>query len=74
MITFEEFINNVNAIYSEKELDLRYGQVVMNVLHQVWPDKYKEISHTEYDCFYEDGWSYATSQTLEKLRKEWKEQ
>ena len=70
-MTFEQFIDIVNSTYDSSELELRYGQVIMNTLYQVLPEKYKEISHTEYDCFYEDGWSFATSQTLEKLRNEW---
>jgi hypothetical protein len=71
MTKFEEFIDTVNRTYDSSELELRYGQVIMNTLYQVWPEKYKEISYTEYDCFYEDGWTFATSQTLEKLRNEW---
>jgi len=70
-MTFNEFIDIINTSYHENDLELRYGQVIMNMLYQVWPEKYKEISHTEYDCFYEDGWSFATSQTLNKLKKEW---
>lgn len=69
---FNEFLDIVNVNYSESEYELRYGQIIMNTLHQIWPEKYKEITHTEYDCFYEDGWTFATSQTLEKLKKEWR--
>lgn len=71
MITFNGFINLVNEVYNEKEHDLRYGQILMNILYQFYPEKYNEITHTEYDCYHEDGWSYATSRTLKKLKEEW---
>jgi hypothetical protein len=55
MLSFEQFLNLVDKVYYENEFELRHGQVVMNVLHQVWPEKYKEISGGDYDCFYDDG-------------------
>jgi hypothetical protein len=71
MITFKQFLDLINNFYNEGEYELRYGQILMNTLYQYWPEKYNQITHTEYDCFYEDGWSYATSQTLRKLQEEW---
>lgn len=70
---FNQFLDVVNQTYDSGDHELRYGQIIMNVLYQIWPEKYKEISNTEYDCYYEDGWSFATSQTLEKLSNEWKD-
>lgn len=67
-MTFEEFLNHVDKIYYENEFDLRYGQVIMNVLHSIWPDQYKKMSGGDYDCFYDDG---IARLTLEILEKEW---
>ena len=48
----------------------RYGQAVMNVLYDVWPKKYHEITNTDYDCFYTNQ---IVQSTLDKLEKEWHE-
>lgn len=49
--------------------DQHDGQTVMNVLYEVWPEKYQEIEGSDFDCFYD----YDTVQsTLNKLEKEWK--
>lgn len=32
----------------------RRGQALMNSLHGINPDLYKQISYTEADCFYDD--------------------
>lgn len=68
MISFEKFLDMVNYIYHESEFELRYGQTIMNLLYQVWPEKYKQITHSEYDCFYNDD---IVELTLQKLRNEW---
>lgn len=34
---------------------MRRGQVVMNTLAKVWPEKYKEVSGSVLDCFYNDS-------------------
>ena len=70
-MTFEEFIAAVDfkfndGIYKNK---LRYGQSIMNELWAVDPEKYKEITGTDYDCFYDDS---IVPLLLEKLEKEWK--
>lgn len=70
-MTFEEFIATVDfkfndGIYKNK---LRYGQSIMNELWVVDPEKYKEITQTDHDCFYNDS---IVPLTLEKLKKEWK--
>ena len=33
---------------------LRRGQSLMNALFELWPEKYKEITGTIADCFYND--------------------
>jgi len=67
-MTFEQFLNRVDKVYYENEFELRHGQTVMNVLHQVWPEKYKEISGGDYDCFYDDG---TVRFTLDYLERAW---
>jgi len=68
MITFEQFLNCADKIYNENENELRYGQTIMNVLYQVWPEKYKEISGGDYDCFYDDD---TVKFALDYLEKVW---
>ncbi len=68
MINFEQFLNRVDKVYYENEFELRYGQVIMSVLYQIWPDQYKNITQTDLDCFYDDG---TAKSTLEYLEKEW---
>ena len=67
-MTFEEYLNIVDHTYNEGAFELRYGQTVMNILNQVWPEKYKSISRSELDCFYDDG---TVRFTLDFLEKEW---
>jgi hypothetical protein len=67
MLSFEQFLNRVDKVYYENEFELRHGQVVMNVLHQIRPDKYKEISGGDYDCFYDDGTVRFTLDYLERV-------
>jgi hypothetical protein len=66
-MTFDQFLNRVDKVYYENEFELRHGQVVMNVLHQIWPEKYKEISGGDYDCFYDDGTVRFTLDYLERV-------
>lgn len=69
-MTFQEFLNKVDNTfhgYSYKD-QIRYGQTIMNVLHDVWPEKYNEITGTEFDCFYTNS---LVKLTLDKLEKEW---
>lgn len=69
-MTFEEFLQKVDRFYYDNEFDMRYGQSVMNILHKIWPEKYKEISGGDLDCFYDDG---TVRFTLEYLEKAWNE-
>lgn len=66
-MTFDQFLNRIDKVYYENEFELRHGQTIMNVLHQVWPEKYKEISGGEYDCFYDDGTVRFTLDYLERV-------
>jgi hypothetical protein len=66
-MTFDQFLNRVDKVYYENEFELRHGQAVMNVLHQIWPEKYKEISGGDYDCFYDDGTVRFTLDYLERV-------
>ena len=68
MLSFENFLDLVDKNYYENEFEIRYGQAIMNVLHRTRPDKYREISQTDYDCFYDDG---TARLTLEYLKREW---
>lgn len=34
---------------------MREGQAYMNVLFEMYPEIYKRITGTEYDCFYDDS-------------------
>lgn len=62
---FEEFVKKVDDFFMSGQIarlkpnepisisnQLRYGQSVMNVLYNVWPEKYFEISNSDIDCFY----------------------
>jgi hypothetical protein len=66
-MTFEQFLTRVDSLYADRG-NLRYGQSLMVALWDVWPEKYKEITGTDYDCFYDDA---TTRLTLDKLEKEW---
>lgn len=68
MLNFEQFLNRVDQVYYENEFELRYGQVLMNVLHLISPDQYKKLSGGDYDCYYDDG---VAQSTLDYLEKEW---
>lgn len=66
-MTFEQFVSSVDHDFHTNEL--RYGQTLMNKLSEVWPEKYKELTHKENDCFYDDS---VVKFTLNSLQKEWK--
>jgi hypothetical protein len=51
-----------------KQHGLRYGQTIMNILSEVWPDKHRELIGTDLDCFYNDK---KTDTTLSYLEKVW---
>jgi hypothetical protein len=79
MITFNEFLKKVDDTFLshqaarsngkiKAENQWRYGQTVMNVLWEVWPNKYTEIKGSDIDCFYDNS---NVQFTLDKLEKEW---
>ena len=74
-MTFTEFKIKVGDTFMSNQPPMvravnrwRYGQTLMNVLYDVWPDKHNRIMHTEYDCFYSDE---NAAKLLDKLEKEW---
>lgn len=69
-ISFIEFLVKIDKeFYSASYKDqLRYGQIIMNELYDVWPDKHAEIMNTEYDCFYDNS---KVKLALSKLEQEW---
>ena len=66
--SYVDFLKTVDETYNHYSFDLRYGQTIMNVLYDTWPDKYNELKASDYDCFYDDG---TVKLTLDKLEKEW---
>lgn len=68
-MTFEQFLTRVDSMRASHK-ELRYGQSVMIVLGEVWMDKYREITGTDYDCFYDDA---VAPLTLNRLEMDWKE-
>lgn len=78
-MTFIEFVKKVDDTFLEHQASRsngkisaanqwRYGQTVMNVLYDVWPKKYAEISNSDIDCFYTNR---NVALVLNKLEKEW---
>jgi hypothetical protein len=69
---FEEFIKKIDDQFhsSSYKAQLRYGQYIMNELYNIWPEKYNELTNSDYDCFYDNT---RVKFTLEKLEKEWYE-
>lgn len=65
-MTFEEFLKLVDQTYNN--FNWRYGQTVMNVLHNVDKTKYENLLATENDCYYDDG---IVKFTLSKLQADW---
>lgn len=65
-ISFDEFVKSVDSI--SNYFNWRYGQALMNVLHGTWPEKYAEITESEYDpYYYEDN----VPKVLELLKENW---
>ena len=72
-MNFQEFKDRVDSTFAGYLLQsnrLRYGQTLMNVLYEVWPEKHKEIIGSDYDCFYD---TFIVGHTLSKLEKEWQD-
>lgn len=78
-MTYKEFLQKVDDTFLEHQASRsggkisaanqwRYGQTVMNVLWDIWPEKYNEIKGTDIDCFYTNGTIHLT---LDKLEQDW---
>jgi len=67
-MTFEQFLSKVDSEYRRNLPHLRYGQTVMNVLREAWPDRCEQLTGTDDDCFYLDALAKGT---LEKLESDW---
>ena len=63
-MTYSDFRNKID--HDLKKYSLRYGQTVMNTLSEVWPDKHRELTSTDLDCFYNDNKADTTLSYLEK--------
>lgn len=68
-MTFEEFLKRVDDKYDHHSFEWRYGQTLMNELSDIWPDKYRELTYTYIDCYYDDG---MIEKVLSKLQNDWK--
>lgn len=79
-MTFKQFLQKVDDTFMNHQAarsdgkisasnQWRYGQTLMNVLYDVWPEKYKEISTSDIDCFYTNR---NIDVVITKLEKEWK--
>jgi predicted nucleotide-binding protein (sugar kinase/HSP70/actin superfamily) len=79
MISFNEFLQKVDDTFLnhqaarsrgkiKAENQWRYGQTVMNVLWEVWPEKHKQIQGTDLDCFYCNS---TVDLALDHLEKNW---
>lgn len=78
---FEEFLQKVDNTFMANQAagsngkisaanQWRYGQTIMNVLWDIWPEKYNELTDSDCDCFYNNS---KVDAALEKLQKEWHE-
>lgn len=65
-MSYSEFRSKID--HDLKQYGLRYGQTVMNTLSEVWPDKHRELTATDLDCFYNDQ---RVETTLSYLEKAW---
>jgi len=66
-MTFQQFKHYVDIHYQS---GIRQGQNVMNCLRKAWPDKYRELTGSHLDCFYNDR---KIPDTMNHLEKHWHE-
>lgn len=66
-LNWENFLKKVYLL-NESEFELRLGQSIINVLYSFFPCKYKKISYTDFDCFYDED---RVPQALQELKKNW---
>lgn len=72
-MTFKKFVDNIDKIYADQgdkpeSERLRYGQILMNQLWQVWPAKYHNITMTQKDPFHNGG---RVKDLLYELEEAW---
>jgi len=76
-MTYKKFLDNIENIYAdqgnklESEQRLRYGQIIMIELWDVWPQKYHQIAGSDKDPFYCDIIHKKPYDLLTELEKEW---
>lgn len=75
-MTYKKFIDNIENIYADQgdkpeSERLRYGQIIMMELWNVWPKKYHEIIESDKDPFYCDIMHKKPYDLLSELEKEW---
>jgi len=63
----DELLTKADRLYySQKSGEyLRYGQIFMNILHELEYKAYHAITGTEYDCFYDDA---KVDRTIQRLK------
>ena len=64
-MTYSDFRNKID--HDIKRYGLRYGQTIMNCLSEVWPEKSRQLTSTDWDCFYDDNKAEAILDYLEKI-------
>jgi len=69
--SYRDFLTTINDTFWNHKPILRYGQTIMNVLYDVWPEKHKEIVGSVYDCFYDDT---KVESLLNLLETNWKKE
>jgi len=75
-MTFKKFVDNIEKIYADQgdkpeSERLRYGQIIMMELWNVWPKKYHEITGSDKDPFYSDIIHKKPYDLLRELQQEW---
>lgn len=75
-MTFKKFVDNIDNIYADQgdkpeSERLRYGQIIMMELWDVWPKKYHQIAGSDKDPFYSDILHKKPYDLLGELEKEW---
>jgi hypothetical protein len=75
-MTFKKFVDNIEKIYADQgdkpeSERLRYGQIIMMELWDIWPQKYHQIAGSDKDPFYSDILHKKPYDLLTELEKEW---
>jgi hypothetical protein len=68
MLTFQQFKQKLEDRYNSKQyIDLRVGQILMNLLYSIWPEQYNHLTGTKDDCFYDNAKVPGTLKVLEEI-------